>query len=285
MKRRRIVTIVFCVVLLIIPARDLAAQETAPCDTEQGAVVVRQIRSKANGQTKAYSVYVPPDWCNLEDMPLLVMLHGWSGDNTDWIEQGHIDAAADRLILAGEIRPLVILMPDGDNSFYLPGAVNNYETYVVEELITAVEDEFSISAAREDHFVGGLSMGGFGALFLTLRHPALFGAVGAHSPALWYRDDPSAPPFIYGAHYEEYAPDALVRADGWPPDTRLFLDVGGTDLLLQGLSQFVTSLWAAPGELAEVNYQVHVWPGAHDWDYWSAHAPDYLRFYAGIDVP
>jgi enterochelin esterase family protein len=285
MSRRRVVLVCLCAVMVLVPTLSLAAQETPSCDAEQGAVVVRQIKSAAIGLTKSYSVYLPPDWCNLEDMPLLVMLHGWSGDNTDWVAQGHLDTNADRLILAGDIRPLVILMPDGDNSFYLPGAAQDYETYVVEELIGAVEDEFSISSARADHFIGGLSMGGFGALFLSLSHPDLFGAVGAHSPALWSRDDPNAPPFIYGPHYEDYAPDALLMRAGWPKDMRLFLDVGGTDSLLVGLAYFVSALWTAPGELAEVDYQVHIWPGAHNWDYWSAHAPDYLRFYAGIDAP
>ncbi len=49
------------------------------------------------------------------------MLHGLHGDHTDWVNQGHLDDTATELILAGEIAPLVILMPDGDDSFYING--------------------------------------------------------------------------------------------------------------------------------------------------------------------
>ena len=81
-------------------------------------------------------------------------------------------------------------MPDGDDSFYVNGSEGDYETYIISELIGAVDQDFPIPAIREARYIGGLSMGGFGALYLGLRHPDMFSAIGAHSPAIFeYADE------------------------------------------------------------------------------------------------
>lgn len=267
-----------CLAALLLPASSAAAQDALPCTPDAGVVITRSIDSAALGQTKQYNVYLPPDWCHLADLPLLVMLHGLDGDHTDWVNKGHLDQAADALILAGEIKPLIILMPDGDNSFYVNGTYGEYETYVVDELIGAVDAEFPTAAARDSRFIGGLSMGGYGALYLGLRHPDLFSAIGAHSPAILRPDQ--GPPWLYGPHqelFEERDIISLIARDGWPEDVRLWVDIGTSDSLMRGVYNLFGELLS---ETIAV-FEGHVWPGVHDWDYWSRHAPDYLRFYMG----
>lgn len=261
--------------LLALPA---AAQDMPPCAPDAGMVITRSIASVALGQTKSYHVYLPPDWCHRTGLPLLVMLHGWDGDYTDWVNQGRLDQAADTLILAGEIEPLIILMPDGDNSFYVDGPTGNYETYVVDELIRAVDADFPTAGTHDSRFIGGLSMGGYGALYLGLRHPDLFSAIGAHSPALLLPQD--APVWLYGSQQERFTERdivSLIMQDGWPSHIRLFVDIGARDGLMQGVYILFGSLFGQPLPY----FEGHVWPGGHDWSYWSGHAPDYLRFYVG----
>jgi S-formylglutathione hydrolase FrmB len=183
MESRRVL-ILFLVVVLLGPVLPIQAQDELPCSPHTGTVITRQIQSEAIGQTKSYNLYLPPNWCELDDLPLLVMLHGLHGDNTDWVDKGHLDDAATTLISAGELAPLIILMPDGDDSFYINGSKGDYETYIIGELIGAVDQNFPTAATRDTRFIGGLSMGGFGALYLGLRHPDMFSAIGAHSPAL-----------------------------------------------------------------------------------------------------
>jgi len=264
---------------LLRPALSAAAQDAPPCAPDGGVVITRSIDSVALGQTKPYNVYLPPDWCHLADLPLLVMLHGLDGDHTDWVNKGHLDQAADALILAGEIKPLIILMPDGDNSFYVNGTYGEYETYVVDELIGAVDAEFPTAATRDSRFIGGLSMGGYGALYLGLRHADLFSAIGAHSPAILRPDQ--SPDWLYGpdqALFKERDIISLIARDGWPEDVRLWVDIGTSDRSL------IRRVYDLLGELLNQSipvFEAHLWPGGHDWDYWSRHAPDYLRFYMG----
>jgi hypothetical protein len=73
---------------------------------------------------------------------------------------------------------------------------------------------------------------------------------------------------------------SLVEAGAWPPDTRFFVDIGNGDFLFGGMLRLVNAL-AAHAHIAD--FQGHVWPGVHDWPYWSKHTPDYLRFYTGVE--
>ncbi len=223
---------------------------------------------------------------------MLVLLHGGGQDHNEWVNFGHIDAAADELILAGEIDPLVILMPGVGRSYCANGELGNYEDYLVDDLIPAVEEAFPTAAAREQRFVGGVSMGGFCAVYLGLRHPDLFSAVGAYSAAIWRRIDKTIwsvqgmgppPTHLYGAdwqYFEERDPVSLIEANGWPDDVRLFVDVGESDWLVSG----IVANFRACLDAHEVTYEGHIWPGEHDWVYWSAHEADYLRFFVGVET-
>ena len=109
----------------------------------------------------------------------LVLLHGYSGTNTEWLLNTRI------LEISTECN-LAILCPLGGNSFYLDGPETGrkYCTYVGKELIDYASATFGLSKKREDIFIGGFSMGGFGAIHTALAFPEQFGKALCFSAAL-----------------------------------------------------------------------------------------------------
>lgn len=109
----------------------------------------------------------------------LLLLHGYTGSDKDWLLNSPVNDMAAKYNLA-------IVMPGGDNSFYLDGTGTGkkYGTYVGKELMEFVTKTFHLSGKREDCFVGGYSMGGFGALHTALAYPETFSNVFALSSAL-----------------------------------------------------------------------------------------------------
>lgn len=124
--------------------------------------------------------------------PVLYLLHGSGGNETDWTQMGNAEKAT-----AGY--PLIVVMPDTDQNGYYSDWYNGgafgppkYETYDIRELIPWIDSRYRTVAARRGRAVAGLSMGGFGALSYAARHPDLFAHVAGFSPA----SDTNYPPFI-----------------------------------------------------------------------------------------
>ena len=109
----------------------------------------------------------------------LILLHGYSGDSTDWL---YNSAAADYSLKYN----LAVVMPSGGVSFYVDKKATGHQycKYIGEDLIKYLRDTFGLAQNREDTFIGGLSMGGFGALHTGLMYPETFGGVIALSSAL-----------------------------------------------------------------------------------------------------
>lgn len=114
----------------------------------------------------------------------LYLLHGLLGNYVDWVSRTRIQAWA-------EERNLAVVMPSGDNAFYLNSRTpwNDYGTFIGEELVEMTRRMFPLSRKREDTFLGGLSMGGFGALRNGIVFSNTFGAVIGLSSALHLFDD------------------------------------------------------------------------------------------------
>ena len=115
-----------------------------------------------------------------EDKPfrMLILLHGILGNYTDWVNGTRIQRWA-------EARNLCVVMPSGDNAFYvdIPESNNYYGKFIGEELPTMMRKMFHISGRREDCYIAGLSMGGFGAMRNGLRYNETFGAIASLSGA------------------------------------------------------------------------------------------------------
>jgi S-formylglutathione hydrolase FrmB len=122
-----------------------------------------------------------------QKLPVLWLLHGLSDDHTIWQRRTSIERYVEPLKLA-------VVMPAVDRSFYTDMAHgNHYWTYISEELPALARSFFPLSARREDNFVAGLSMGGYGAFKLALRHPTRYAAAASLSGALGnFADDAAA---------------------------------------------------------------------------------------------
>jgi S-formylglutathione hydrolase FrmB len=221
-----------------------------------------------------YWVYLPPEYDHSDQRyPVLYMLHGLNGSSLTWRAFGIFDQA-DRLIGDKVIAPLIIVTPQGDNGYWMNHVDNGprYEDYLVSDVVMHVDTTFRTLATREHRAIGGVSMGGHGAIRLTLTHPELFTAAGGHSPV--FRDQQQAFPFYgVGRDYQQRDPVSLVQLNT-PVNGAVFIDMGAQDPWLPRTKLFHELLLSKGIE--------HTWllrSGDHQTEYWVQHIPEYLRWY------
>ncbi len=200
--------------------------------------------------------------------PLLVFLHGYGGTPIGTIDQAFIGA----LRGLGDRAP-VVLVPEGDFGWWYDHPGEPWASYVLHEAIPAA---LRRSGADARHVaVGGISMGGFGALDLGRIAPRRFCAVGGHSPAVF---EPGSPDIAFAfdskAAFERHNLFRIARRQS-PYQAPVWIDVGADDLLRPTATAFARELRS---DGADVTFRV--WPGAHTGRYWNTHFAQYLRFYA-----
>ena len=136
----------------------------------QSQLVTDTFDSKILNQKFNIEVYLPNGYEESQDKyPVIYMLHGAGGDESNWRVRGSIQYAADALINRQNIRPSIIVMPTlGPHSWWANGNAENAETAFIEDLIPYIEQNYKASDQRKDRSIAGLSMGGYGALNLSL---------------------------------------------------------------------------------------------------------------------
>lgn len=225
-------------------------------------------------------------------MKTLYLLHGYSGTARDWLLGGRVQELALKYNLA-------IVMPSGDNSFYLDGKGTGraYCRYVGQELIEYTRKTFGLSDRREDTCIGGNSMGGFGAIHTGLLYPKTFQNIIALSSALIVHEIMNKKEgFSNGvADYEYYSsvfgdlsqlefsdnnPEHLVLR--WRERTEelpsIFMACGTQDFLLEQNRDFHRFLLE---EKAVVTYMEG--PGIHDWSFWCEYLEKGIRWSLGME--
>jgi len=222
-----------------------------------------------------------PD-CGEPPFPVYYLLHGLSDDYTIWHRRTRIEWTVREL-------PLIVVMPDGFRGFY----TNNddgpdYASYIAEELPALVERQFAARPDRSARCIGGLSMGGYGALRLALGYPDRYVSATSHSGALLSSSrlagDPT--PFrhremerIFGADPRGTDHDLVTLAErcqaaGVIP--RLRIDCGTDDGLLGENRALHSAL-----ERLGIEHEYAEYPGDHNWDYWEVHVQESLSFHCG----
>lgn len=166
------------------------------------------------GRDVKMEVYLPDGYQDAQEkLPVIYMLHGAGADQTAWVVKGGIQVTADQLIARHEMRKSVIVMPTtGPESWYTDGNAVKAETAFMTEVIPYAEKHYKIRADRAGRSIGGLSMGGYGALNLSLSHPDMFCAAGVLSPAIY---DPFPPPTSASRKTPQFAKDGKFDEAAW----------------------------------------------------------------------
>lgn len=220
-------------------------------------------------------------------MKTLILLHGYSGSENDWLMNTIISEKAG-------IYNLAVIFPQGDNSFYLDGPETgrSYCTYIGEELPQYVSKVFGLSERREDTFIGGFSMGGFGALHTAFAFPERFAKVLSFSSALIHHNMETMTPatddgianydyyrMVFGpleelphsANNPEYLLEQLQLKK--QPIPKIFMCIGTEDFLYEPNQIFRSFLTEH-----KVDFQYQEGPGAHDFHTVSSFLEDGLKF-------
>ncbi len=229
------------------------------------------------GKMTSFMAIVPDD--KPGPFPVLYLLHGLSDDHTAWTRRTSLERYVDGL-------PLLVVMPNGERSFYTDSQANPkaaFETYLTRDLIGFVDRTFRTLPTREGRVIAGLSMGGYGAVKLALKHPDLFSAAVSHSGAVGFGRRSSDPGSEWAAIMGENArggPNdifALAETIDRAHLPALRIDCGVDDFLIEEnrlLHQHLTEL-GIPHEYQEQ-------PGGHDWVYWDKHIQDTLKFFSAV---
>lgn len=298
-----------------------------------GTVRTDTLWAQSLGTRKELVVYLPPSYGRepSKRYPLLVYLHGAGGNERRWVTEGRLASVMDSLIAAGAPEAIVA-MPDGDNGYYTtsprlpdvpaceadsvarggePAATYcvpwpHYDDYIARDIVGHMDRRYRTRASSASRGIGGLSMGGYGAITLALGYPDVFAAAASHSGVLSLRlrdgaapgdgqryrvsrEDIAAGVRAFPGRLAAFGTDSIavtardpvvmaerfarrVAAGGatWP---RLALDVGTEDRLLGENRDFHATLTRLG-----VAHEYREYPGAHTWDYWRAHLPESLGF-------
>jgi len=282
--------VLFSLVLFIFAG--FASAQTAHGIVKEGLT----IQSKILGKSVRYTIYLPADYNTSERYyPVVYLLHGYSDNDMGWLQFGEINRIADEGISKGDIPPMIIAMPDGGVSFYINnfnGTVK-YEDFFFKEFLPYIESTYRIRAEKRYRGISGLSMGGWGTLVYSLRHPDMFAACAAFSSAVWSDDEiinESEEDWkAFGEHlfgpfsgkarinetFKSYSPFHIIKDN--PADMfkslRMYIDCGDDDFLTKGNCMLHIAL-----KEMNIQHEFRVRDGAHQWSYWRSGIVEGLKF-------
>jgi S-formylglutathione hydrolase FrmB len=255
----------------------------------------RSAPSKLLNHRVQYCVLLPPSYDSdkARRYPVVYFLHGLGQNEQAMIDSGGWNLTQD-MWEQTQIGEFLIVAPDGDRSFFINSRDGKrpYEDFLVDELLPFIDSRYRTKPGRHNRGIAGVSMGGYGALHLALRHPDLFGSVSANSAALIANppegkvDSGSAEAIsraLGGAFgtpfdrvfWERNSPFTLVRDDPPPAGLQIYFDCGTEDDygFNRGAQEFHDLLVSR-----HIPHEFHLYPGGHDLSYFAEHLPESLEF-------
>lgn len=257
------------------------------------ALIQVNFLSKSLMRTIPVNVILPVDKITFPGMPVrdekpyktLYLLHGIFGNYTDWVSGTNIQRWA-------EEKDLAVVMPSGDNMFYVDQekTQNRYGELIGQELVEITRKMFPLSRKREDTFIAGLSMGGYGAIRNGLKYHDTFGYIGGLSSALIIDGldarTNDTPLFMERRDYAECIfgdlkevgtsdknPEWLVKklSEEKVEFPKVYLACGTEDSLLT-VNRKMHETMQASG--VDVTYEEG--PGGHEWDFWNRYIKRFI---------
>jgi enterochelin esterase-like enzyme len=281
--------LVIILYIFSLVSNKLNGQSFAKLNSEINGTVYRSLEfnSKILNNRLKYSIYLPPYYHTSNDsFPVLYLLHGYGGSETSWINRCNIHRIVDSLIQIGAIPSMIIIMPEGRNSYYINDFQQQfpYEDIFISELIPFIDSVYKTIPHKGYRIIGGLSMGGYGALILSIKHPDIFGACISLSAAvrtdeMIMNEDTSNYnnkfSLIYGSvfqgdvrineYWKSYSPFYLLSdsISDKLKSIHWYFDCGMNDHLIKGNE----ALHAAFVNLG-IPHEYHVRVGSHNLEYW-----------------
>jgi S-formylglutathione hydrolase FrmB len=269
--------VVFCFLLQAIGA----CSQSAQTPLTNSVVQESSVSSKAMHRKLSYIAILPNSYLiqPTRRYPVVYLLHGYSGNQRDWITK------VPELTYWSSLFEVIIVTPDGGyDSWYIDSPLDTaskYDTYMARELPAHIDSVLRTLPQREGRAITGLSMGGHGAMWLAAQHPDIFGAVGSMSGGVDIR------PFsknwgiskLLGAqethpeNWDKYAVINNLQAFVGKK-IPMMIDCGSEDFFFkvnQNLHQALIN--------AKIPHDYIVRPGAHTWEYWSNAVGDHLLFF------
>jgi S-formylglutathione hydrolase FrmB len=234
------------------------------------AVVVDTIQVFSQSMQKNVKavVVVPDNYASLKEMPVVYLLHGYSGNYLDWIKKGKgFEKAADQY-------NMILVCPDGGfGSWYWDSPVDpksKYETFVSDELIKAIDTKYKTIKNRKGRAITGLSMGGHGALYLAFRHQDVFGAAGSMSGGVDIRPFPNNWDMAkmlgtYAEQPERWEKNTVINMLHLltPNSLAIIIDCGSEDFFFKVNENLHQQLL-----YRNIPHDFIIRPGGHTWPYW-----------------
>lgn len=222
------------------------------------------------------------------EMKTLYLLHGVMGDENDYLMNTRVRELSDKY-------KIVVMMPAGENHFYVDdeAGVNNFGKYIGEELVEYTRRIFHLSPRREDTYLGGLSMGGYGAMRNGLKYAETFSKICSFSGAyvVFRIIDAGGEPFqdsVSGPEFQRrvFGDLTKLRERGLDPRTlyleqkrkgiplpAIFMTEGSEDFLLDLNHKMRDFLMEEQANLTYIEDS-----GVHDWDFWNKHLEEAFQW-------
>lgn len=241
--------------LLILLALILACKETPTIIDKDSTIQIASISSSILDMDVNYSVYLPPSYESGGPFPVLYLLHGYYGNHLDWPRNG-MRQIMDRELNSGNSTEMIVIMPDGMDSFYIDDFDErklDYEQFFFQEFVPEIESKFNIVKAKTHRGIAGLSMGGYGATTYGLKYHHLFSFAYSMSGVVFLDER-------FQNIFEIINSKTSTELTQLP---KIFLDCGTEDFLFDSnvyLSNFLTQ--------KNIDHTFTKGDGAHEWSYW-----------------
>lgn len=255
------------------------------CSAQQ-KLILDSLYSGSIDAVKKFYVLVPEKAAG--PLPVLYLLHGGWGDYTDWTKRTNLEEIANDL-------PMIIVMPDAGNSFYINSVANpklKYADYILKDISDYVEKKYPVDKGKQG--IAGLSMGGYGAFYLASLQPERFllsaslsGAIAVPGRNYEPIDSSEMNPLIKLLLDVFGPPDSTNYKKLYPPDFAQNLDPEKVPYyyFVHGVQDHFQNFLPVHRELVEIlrgkniAYEYHEVQGKHDWKFWGKHIPAVLELF------
>ncbi len=277
------------VLLIALSASVLAQQESTASAQAQASRTIAESRmqdrvfqSESLGRQMHYRILLPKGYFESDRYyAVLYLLHGWHGDYQNWSTLTNLAYYAENL-------PIIIVMPDAGDSWYVDSATvpqDKFEQYIIKDVVDEVEHHWRALRSPHRRAIAGLSMGGYAAVNMAMKHPQMFkmagsisGAFNAPLPELEQRTDlkPSLVQTFGAANSKTRVENDVYReaANADPQSVPyLYVDCGTEDVTFAEPNRRLVAILGQ----RKIAFEYHEFPGVHSWQYWGERLPTLLK--------